>query len=133
MNDILSLLPRDIKIKIISYMDIETRQKVGVIFKLQIPSIVESKLKNLFLKIVRGHNMSFIKLGPCRQIFSNISDDIESMYTLTRYFYDDNKSTSQTHYTVCHVSNNNRNDTFVRIFLLNYMGHLIFLNLSSYV
>ena len=118
-NCYLDIVPRDIKIKIVSMMDIDARMKTGIIFKLRTPQHLVNALNEIFNKLVVGKSMSYIKLGPYRPVFQNIRDDTECMYTLTRYF--NTYSTlnlspiRSVNYTVCHVSQHHFNDNVIKM------------------
>jgi hypothetical protein len=109
----LDIFPRDIKIKIVAMMDIDTRMKTGIIFKLRTPQHLVNALNEIFNKLVVGKSISYIKLGPYRPVFQNIRDDLECMYTLTRYF--NTHSTlvpsliRSVNYTVCHIAQHDNN------------------------
>jgi hypothetical protein len=115
----LDIVPRDIKIKIVSMMDIDTRIKTSMIFRLRTPQHLVSELGKMFNKLVVGKSISYIKLGPYRPVFHNIRDDMECMYTLTRYFntYSTNPLSPirSVNYTVCHVSQHDYNDNVIKM------------------
>lgn len=115
----LEAVPRDIKIKIVSLMDIDTRIKIGMIFKLKTPQLLVDKLNNMIDMLIMNKSLSCIKLGPYRPVFnSNLLDDMETMYTLTRYFNtnnSDSKIIKSVNYTVCHVSQFDTNDNVIKM------------------
>jgi hypothetical protein len=115
----LDTVPRDIKIKIVSLMDIDTRIKTRMIFKLRIPQALHNKLNNMFDSLIINKSLSCIKLGPYRPLFnSNLIDDIETMYTLTRYFNTtstNSQSIRSVNYTVCHVSRFDAHDNIIKM------------------
>lgn len=96
------VLPRDIELKIISKMDIDTRIRTGIIFKLRIPISIIEKIIEIHKRLIIRKSISYVKLGPLRQIYNmdNNRNHREAMYTLTRYFI--NKKNIP--YTLCHVS-----------------------------
>lgn len=116
----LNSVPRDIKIKIVSIMDMDTRMKTGMIFKLRTPQSLINKLNAMFERLTISKSMSCIKLGPYRHMFqNNIIDDMETMYTLTRYFNIASigpvNIIRSVNYTVCHVSRFDANDNVVKM------------------
>jgi hypothetical protein len=115
----LETVPRDIKIKIVSLLDMDTRMKTGMIFKLKTPQPLIDKLTHTFDSLAINKSMSFIKLGPFRSVFhSDLIDDMETMYTLTRYFNTastDPLNVRSVSYTVCHVSRLDTNDNVIKM------------------
>lgn len=112
-------VPRDIKIKIVSLMDIDTRIKTGMIFKLKTPQALIEKLNEVSHSLIIKKSMSCIQLGPDRSVFqSDLVDDMETMYTLTRYF---NTTSTEpqivrsVNYTVCHISRFDTNDNVIKM------------------
>jgi hypothetical protein len=115
----LDMVPRDLKIKIVSMMDMDTRMKTGMIFKLRTPQHLVSALNKMLNMLVVGNSISYIKLGPYRPVFQNIRDDMECMYTLTRYFntcsIDPSSELRSVNYTVCHVSQHDNNENIIKM------------------
>lgn len=112
-------LPRDIKIKIVSLMDIDTRIKTGMIFKLKTPQTLIDKLNDISHNFIIKKSLSCIKLGPYRPVFhSELIDDMETMYTLTRYFNTTSTKPQvvrSVNYTVCHISRFDTNDNIIKM------------------
>lgn len=91
--DEIEKLPSDVKRKIISYVDLETRQKAGIILKLCISQDIQNRLKNVFQQnIVHSRYKSYLKLG-------------KNTYCLLRHF----KDSSTIYYTVICRNKNNIN------------------------
>ena len=53
-------LPRDLHLRIIKYLDIDTRIKMGLIGRLRIPQSVENKLSATFDKISHGRTKYYV-------------------------------------------------------------------------
>lgn len=79
-------LPRDVILRIVSKMDIDTRVKLGLIFKLKYPTQVIKKISNCLQTPTRfgdgnDDDWWFINLGP--YIFPNNFE--HTTYRLTRF------------------------------------------------
>jgi hypothetical protein len=101
-------LPRDLKIKITSLLDMDARRKLGIFFKLRPPKDLQYLLENMHSKLVVNDKVSVVRLGESRPVFRGNEDDLENMYTLTRYF--NTQHTTTVNYTVCHVSHSTTHD-----------------------
>jgi hypothetical protein len=77
-------LPRDVTLKILSKLDIDTRVKLGLVFKLKIPQQVANEISRC-LQVPSTYpdidDCWFIKLGPC--VFPNRDD--YTTYSLQHY------------------------------------------------
>lgn len=75
-------LPRDVIKKIVSKMDIDTKVKLGLIFKLNVPQEIERNISK-YLQVPKTYDNIedywFIPLGPL--VF-----DKRTLYTLTHYY-----------------------------------------------
>lgn len=103
-------LPRDLKVKIISLLDMDARRKIGLFFKIKPPKHLQQLLENMCLKRVVNDTISVVRLGACQPIFHGNEDDMEHKYTLTRYFNTQEETLMSVNYTVCHVSHSTNND-----------------------
>lgn len=91
-------LPDDIKCKILSFVDLDTRQKAGIILKLDVPEETRHNLAKINnTNIQKSRLKSYIKLG-------------NDMYYLVRHF----GTLNRTYFVV--VSGNKKDDkSFYRV------------------
>jgi len=80
-------LPRDIQLKIISKMDIDSRIKMGIYSKLQIPIILKNKLEKLYNKnkiIVDANCMDY---NICLGLLSSKCEHNNLLNSYNEYLY----------------------------------------------
>lgn len=76
-------LPRDIEIKIASFMDIDTRRALGIYTSLKIPHTFQALLSQCLHKRTFKDGYACVRLGPQRP-FDSEAHYVDSMYILTR-------------------------------------------------
>lgn len=66
-------LPRDVMLKIVSYMDIDTRRSLGIYTKLRVPDEIKSKLEAVLTHPTRllFSVYSRVSLGPIKNVNGN--------------------------------------------------------------
>jgi hypothetical protein len=96
------LLNRDIMLKIMSKLDIDTRRTLGIYTKLGIPHVLSVQITGCLLKAVYTQSYGpSVNLGPLRVLRPNTADK-QTMYQITRYYYGNplNYKTYITHVTL---------------------------------
>lgn len=87
-------LTRDVRNKIISKMDIETRRSLGIYTKLKVPEDLKNKLENM-PTVGYSRYYASVKLGPVRRVYRD-EDFVDNLYSLSRYFFEHSPSLSPT-------------------------------------
>lgn len=75
--------PRDVELKLISLMDIDTRRALGIYTKLHIPHSLQELFSSCFHRITYTQGYACVRLGPQR-LFDFEASHVDAMYILTR-------------------------------------------------
>lgn len=76
-------IPRDIQLKLVSLMDIDTRRALGIYTKLKVPLALQQDISQCFEKKTFFNGYACVRLGPPR-LFDFEGSYVDSMYILTR-------------------------------------------------
>jgi hypothetical protein len=76
-------IPRDIELKLVSLMNIDTRRALGIYTKLKVPLSIQTMVSQCFHKKTYSHGYACVRLGPQR-LFDFEASYVDSMYILTR-------------------------------------------------
>lgn len=78
----MAILPRDIELKLISLMDIDSRRALGIYSKLNVPKGLQDKIKSSLQKLNVSKTFASVKLGVRRIYSERVHTD--NIYVITR-------------------------------------------------
>lgn len=76
-------LPRDVELKLISLMNIDSRRALGIYTKLRVPLSLQEALSCCLNRATYAQGYACVRLGPHR-LFDFEGSHVDTMYTLTR-------------------------------------------------
>lgn len=88
-------LPRDLQLQVIKRFDMDTRIRLGLVFKLRIPDHIKKALRN---KLKRPHDCEHYSLVPLGKRRIHASDDSHWVYVLYYYKHAGGDSQWQVHH-----------------------------------